>query len=182
MEPIRLPRSQTGNGLAYAILIHRIFPHRTMGDVFEGRRLRPGAKLQDAELGPAAGLPEPPLLLEYAGSDRKGHGHRRSQHLYILWRYNRDSRDWTQLASASAEGLEWVDTLRRVALRNLSGAVAPAVAAHGATSRILTALESELEVLDTDSRHLLLGMLYEQFTARLVRDGVPETGRRQGAR
>jgi hypothetical protein len=146
-----------------------------MGDVFEGRRLRPGSNLPESELWDTLGRSCAPLLLEYAGSDRSGHGHKRSQHLYILWSYDPERHDWLELARTSAEGVEWVDVLRPVALRHLAGSAPKGGAATaGATSRVLTVLETELETLDTDGRCNLLGNVWEQFLARLVRERVPE--------
>jgi hypothetical protein len=174
----KLPRTSNSQGLSYAILIHRICPQRSMGDVFEGRRLRPGATLPETELWPTADHPETPLLLEYVGSDRSGSGHRRSQHLYILWQYRKDLREWIELARTRAEALEWVEVLKTAAMRHVSAAstIPARSGAASATSRVLTVLEYELETLAVEDRRNLLGLLYEQFTARLIRDGVADSG------
>lgn len=176
---VRLPRTPNSHGLSYAILIRRVHPHRTMGDVFEGRRVRPGANLTAAELWPTPDYPEVPLLLEYAASDRSGSGHRRrSHHLYLLWEFLQDANEWRELARANAEALEWIEVLRPAAMRHLKDArrESEAALAEMATARILTVLELELDVLADAERRNFLGMVYEQFTARLVRDGVAEVG------
>jgi hypothetical protein len=169
-KQVRLPRTANSQGISYAILINRICTQRTMGDAFEGRRFRPGATVAERELWPTGDQSETPLLLEYAGSDRSGSGHKRSQHLYLLWQFSSSNHEWREIARASAEGLEWVDALRPIALRHLAAPEAdPQLAAANATSRVLMVLESELEVLDSADRRHLLGLLYEQFTARLSR-------------
>lgn len=116
---------------------------------------------------------------KYAGSDRSGRGHKPSQHLYLLWRWDtvkgKKERQWLELARISAEGLEWVDTLRRIAMGAMSGCGPKReAAAPAATARVLSALESELEILDTEDRRNLLGLLYEQFLGRMCRENVPE--------
>lgn len=173
---IRLPRSSDSHSLSYAILIHRIRTRRMLGDAFEGRRFRPGATVAKAELWPTAERSESPLLLEYAGSDRSGSGHRRSQHTYILWQFRPAQEKWFELVRASAEAMEWIDVIRPVAIKYLSrkqesSEPTPSVVA---TSRVLCALDSELEFLNAEDRRGFLGLLYEQFTARLVRDGVAD--------
>src|SRR5947209_4528807 len=104
---VRLPRSSDSHSLSYAILIHRIRTRRMLGDAFEGRRLSPGATVAKTELWPTADRSVPPLLLEYAGSDRSGSGHRRSQHTYILCQFRPAQEKWHELVRASAEAMEW---------------------------------------------------------------------------
>jgi hypothetical protein len=176
----RIPRTGDGRGLAYAVLIRRICPRRTAGDVFDGRRLRPGARLPESELRPTPEHPEAPLVLEYAGSDRSGRGHRRSQHLYVLWQYSRELREWRELARASGEALEWVDVLKPVALRSVGAGQAAGQGSPGRgaarVSHVLTVLEDELEDLAGVERRDLLGLLYEQVSARLAQDVWPRDG------
>jgi hypothetical protein len=165
---VQLPRSANSQGLSYAILIHRIRTECILGDAFEGRRFRPGVTVAEKDLWPTPDHPETPLLLEYVGSDRSGHGHRRSQHLYILWQYR--NRQWKEIVRASAEALEWIDVIRPVALRYLASkesresGVSPAVSA---ASRVLAVLRSELDHIGMSDRRNFLGLLYEQFTAQL---------------
>ena len=177
MPNVRLPRSaESRKDLTYAILIHRVFPQRTMGDAFAGKRFRPGANIPEAALWPESDYPPQPLLLEYAGSDRSGSGHRaRSNQKYILWRFDTARLEWLELARASAAAVEWVEVLKPVALRWLIETnPAQAMCAQDAAARVLGLLESELEPLRTEDRRNLLGLLYEQFTARLCRDSVAD--------
>ena len=169
LRHVRLPRSaKSRRDLSFAILIHRIFPQRTMGDAFEGQRLKPGATIAEACLWPTPEWPERPILLEYCGSDRSGAGHHRSFHQYALWRYDPDVPEWVELATSSAVGIEWVDALKPIALRYLADTnTAPASGAADVTSRVLCLLDSELEPLQEQGRQGVLGMLLEQLMARL---------------
>jgi hypothetical protein len=178
---IRLPRSnsQSPGSLSYAVLIKKICPQRTMGDAFEGRRLRPGSIVPESQLCQFA---KNPLILEYAGSDRSGSGHRRSSHIYILWRYQADIREpWRELARTTAEGLEWITVLRPIAIQQLSsrrtqrGGKDPVVEQAGAAiSRVLSLLHSEMEILNVDERRCFLGFLYEQVLGVLSRERISE--------
>jgi hypothetical protein len=116
---IRIPHTCTGrHQLTYAVLIRRVFPQREFGDAFEGKRFRPGSMIVECSLWPDAGYPAEPLLVEYAGSDRSGSGHRRSSHTYLLWRLDPVRFEWVEIARAAAVGIEWVDPLKSVALRH----------------------------------------------------------------
>jgi len=166
---VRLPRSaETRLDLTFAILIRRVYPQRVMGDAFDGKRLRPGATINESDLWPTPEWPERPLVVEYAGSDRSGHGHRRSAHNYFLWSYNPGAPGWAEIARASAVGIEWVEILKPVALRYLTAAnPANVTIATDATSRVLCLLESELEPLEAADRQTLLGLLWEQVLGRM---------------
>jgi hypothetical protein len=169
---VKLPRSaESRQSLAFAILIQRVLPQRSMGDAFQGKRLRPGATIAESDLWPTPEWPEHPLLLEYAGSDRAGSGHRRSSQTYLLWRYDPELPGWREIARASAVGIEWVDTLKPVAARYLAASEPPSTGAD-ATARVLCVLESELEPLQSNDRRNLLGMLWEQVLGRMGRDHV----------
>jgi hypothetical protein len=170
---VRLPRTaQTRLDLTFAILIHRVLPQRVMGDAFEGPRFRPGATVAESELWPEPDYPKLPLLIEYAGSDRAGNGHRRSNQTYILWRFDPTAGEWAELARSAAVSTEWVETLKAVALRHLTATEPENPKAAGdATARVLGLLELELEPLESRERSSLLGLLWEQVLGRLVREG-----------
>lgn len=172
VRKIRLPRSaKTRRDLTFAILIHRVLPQRAMGDAFEGLRLRPGAHIDESRLWPEPDYPKNPLLVEYAGSDRAGTGHRRSAQTYILWRYDVAAGAWVELVRCAAVSTEWVETLKAVALRHLTGTEPDnPTAVADATSRVLCLLEAELEPLESGERSRLIGLLWEQFSARILRE------------
>jgi hypothetical protein len=172
---VRIPRSsKSRSSLTYAVLVHRVYPNRLYGDAFEGPVLPPGRLIEQSALWPGPDFPKEPLLLEYAGSDRSGLGHRRSNHTYLLWRYDVARSEWIEIARASAVSLERVEILKSAATQHLAIVKPTLKTSAEAVSRVLCALESELEVLQDGERRGLMGLLYEQFTARLVRDRAPE--------
>jgi hypothetical protein len=147
-----------------------VYPRRPFAP-FAGPRLRPGALIAERELWPADDFPARPLLFEYAGIAETGRGHRRSTQLYILWRYERESSTWRELARATATGLEWVEVLRTAALHDLRSEPEDlARAAAAASSRVLAAVEAEMALLDRTPAQIFLGFLWDSFQARLVRE------------
>ncbi len=169
---VRLPRTaQSRQSLTFAILIHRVLPRRVMADAFEGQRLRPGATIDEATLWPEPDYPKYPLLLEYAGSDRAGRGHKRSSQIYLLWRYDPANATWGELARSAAVSTEWVETMKSVALRCLADTMpSHAAGAAEAAARVLGLLEAELDPLESAERASLLGLIWEQFLGRLQRE------------
>jgi hypothetical protein len=105
---------------------------------FEGKLLRPGAAIDDAELWPGEEWPAVPLLLECAGRDfaapmrriASGFGGKRRPIIHILWRYERrpqaqpngspypgispdqnsstGSGEWRELVRASSVDNDWI--------------------------------------------------------------------------
>ena len=91
---IRLPYSARRRAATlYVKLLARVFPDRVWGGwSFEGSVFRPGAVI------PEETIPPPGLALECAGPQPGGRGHVRAPTLYILWRYDRDTGEWAELA------------------------------------------------------------------------------------
>lgn len=163
----RLSRSEMG----YAKLLLRVYPRRTNGlDPFDGQLLKPGAIVEQAELWPTQEYPPVPLLLEYAGSDQSGRGHKRSNSIHILWRFELVRSEWTEVARAVSQGDDWRAYLVPIAFAEISRGAPPrdATYAAGVCGRILGALDSELDRLTIDDRNMVMHFVYEQFTARAV--------------
>jgi hypothetical protein len=141
-----------------------------MANAFEGLLLKPGATFEEAALWPTSEYPAMPLLLEYAGTDRTGSGHRRSNDIYVLWRYDRGRGCWDELIRATSQGMDWIEQLKAVALQELGRTIAPfdASAAHCVSRRVLGALDHELEMLDADDRLLVMSFVYQEFTSRAL--------------
>jgi len=169
---VRLPHSAVSRqALTFVLLIHRVYPRRVMLDAFEGPQFRSGETIDQAKLWPEADYPAEPLLLEYAGSDRSGRGHRRSRHTYLLWRFDQVLGKWIELARSAAVSTEWVECLKPIALRCIkaAGREHPKTAAE-AVSRTLCYVHSEKEKLEGSALAEYIGLLYEQFTAMYVSD------------
>jgi hypothetical protein len=156
--------------LTYAQLVSRVYPRRMAFNAFEGTLLKPGALIDEAELWPTPDYPVIPLLLEYAGNDSSGWGHRRSKDIYLLWRYDCARHEWIELVRCVSEATEWLDHLRPVALMQLARNAPPADPSSAASisARIIGALDQELERLDGEDRHLVMSFVYQAFSARAV--------------
>lgn len=145
---------------------------------FEGRLLRPGAVIDDAELWPGVDWPEIPLLLEYAGLDyaaplarlANGYGGKRRPVIHILWRWDIDACQWHEIARSSSVDSDWVEqfaAIARVELRRHVRKPAADIAAQ-ASARLVEALDRELQRLEGEELALALGLIYEQVAARVV--------------
>jgi hypothetical protein len=141
-----------------------------MPTAFEGKLLKPGTLIDEAELWPTPEYPETPLLLEYAGNDHTGRGHRRSNDIYLLWRFDRARRCWVELIRATCQGADWIEQLKPIAFAELGRALAPPDpnAAAGISGRVLSVLDHELEMLGAGDRHLVMAFVYQEFSARAV--------------
>jgi hypothetical protein len=167
---IRIPRTnETRGALTYARLLLRVWPRRTFA-AFDGKFFKPGAKIEEADLWPTPEYPAVPLLLEYAGSDRTGRGHRRANDIYLLWRYERETGEWVALLRYTGQGTEWIAPIKRRALAELARTEPPISCTHASDVcvRVLAALDHELELLDNENRHLVMSFVYQEFSARAV--------------
>lgn len=125
---------------------------------FEGELLRPGDQV-DA----AAGA----VVLEMAGCDAPGRGHRRPEQLYILWQL--EGETWRELARTRAVGGEWAEDLAAPARRALEARCeAPGAGCQEAAAHVLEVLEEELDRLDQAGRRRVLDRVWEEFAARVV--------------
>jgi hypothetical protein len=169
---IRLP---PGSGVvatrpAYMKLLCRVNPESQNGFGFEGSLLRPGAWVTKAALRPTLEYPEIPVLLEYsmAISHREG-ARRRSEGLYVLWRW--ENQKWHELGRSLSAAWEWAVDLRPLAIRALAEArgdktieTAPDLAAIA--GEISTYLDERVNILKPPDRARLLGILHDQFATR----------------
>lgn len=136
---------------------------------FEGRFFRCGALVDECDLRPTPDYPLVPLLLEFAGNDRTGRGHNRSNDIHVLWRFNAASDDFEELARVFSQGPEWFFGLVPIVKRELHAPPVKYVELAGAvSSRVLAMLDGELEPLGDEGRARVMSFLYDQFTARLV--------------
>jgi hypothetical protein len=110
------------------------------------------------------------MLLEYAGSDRSGRGHKQSNSVYILWRFELLKSEWVEVARASSQSDDWQMHLVPIAFAEINRQAPPrdATYATAVCRRVLGALDSELDRLTIDDRDMVMHFVYEQFTARAV--------------
>jgi hypothetical protein len=153
--------------LTSAKLLRRVHPDRTMANAFEGAYLKPGTRVEISALRPSDDYPETPLLLEHAGSDRTGWGHKRSNQIYILWRFRRG--EWVEVVRTLSKGAEWIQTILPVALREIGGPPPPdPELAAGVMERFLLQFDRELGELSAADRGIALNLFFEQVAARMV--------------
>jgi hypothetical protein len=166
---VHIPKTCEYRGaLTYATLLSRVYPRRTW-NAFEGKRFKPGALIDEAELWPGPEFPAIPVLLEYAGDDRTGRSGRRPNHTYLLWRYDRKNALWVELARCTGQdGGDWIEYIKPIARLELARDAEPIDARHAAAVSVLVlaALDLELEKLSTEDRHLVMSFVYREFTAR----------------
>lgn len=168
---VRLPRSVVRrDAITFCKLLCQVRRDPQTGFDFVGRFLRPGARMDEAELWPAPQYPAVPVLLECAGSDGRGWGHRRSANTYILWLYERTSGEWAELARAVGQAWEWCYILGPVAARVLAQQlpIRPPAEIGPLAERIRSLLEGELSNLPPEDRSKVLGLLHDQLAARLA--------------
>jgi hypothetical protein len=167
---ILIPRTASNRReLTYAKLLWRVHPDRTMVNAFEGALFKPGSRVEYSALWPNDRYPETPLLLEFAGSDYSGHGHNRSNQIHVLWRFDTDGLVWEEIARTLSQDAGWIMNLIPIALRELGGpAAVDAALAADVSAGVLSRLDAELGALAQSDRDLVLNLVFEQVTARMV--------------
>jgi hypothetical protein len=165
---VRIPHSAVARREpTWALVVRGVRSSRGLA-VFDGAWLRTGSTVQESELRPSPDYPDIPLLIEFAGSDRTGRGHARSQDIHILWRYDPRRRAWTEIIRTLSEGGEWTADIACAVRRELARPAAGGVEnARRTAQKVIEVLDTELGVLDTDARTRALSFLYDQFAARL---------------
>jgi len=171
---IRLPRTcgRSTSANSFAKLLNYVDPEASTGFGFEGKIMRPGTTVTEAELWPE-GYPETPILLEYAPPGPSyGRGHNRRDQLYILWKFDREEHVWLELARAQSVSWDWAVDLRPIAVRALAEArsaitVLPNLV--GIAERISGFLDGELKPLEVLDRQKVLCVLHDQFAGLMAR-------------
>lgn len=159
-------------------LIRRVCDNQT-AIAFDGKHFRCGIAIDDSELWPDDEYPQTPLLLEYAGLDYEaplerpgsGFGGKRRPLVHLLWRYEKDRREWHELARTSSVDSEWVAhfvAIARIEMERGGRRATPIDIAARASWRWMETLDQELRALNAEERVIALGMVYEQITARVV--------------
>jgi hypothetical protein len=170
MARVHIPRSVGRRGaLTYAKLLRRVDPGAPSGAFsYQGRFLRPGAEVEEADLRPAADWPAKPVLLECAGPAGGGWGHRRAAYLYILWVY--EGADWREVARAQSVGAEWTWDLAGPARRAMGeGNKASVVVDVKVVARKVAAiLRAELAALPAEQRPVMATLVHDELAARMV--------------
>jgi hypothetical protein len=151
----------------WALVVRGVRSSRGLA-VFDGAWVRTGSTVPASELRPSPDYPQIPLLIEFAGSDRTGRGHTRSQDIHILWRFDPVGRAWSEVIRTLSQGSEWIADIAAAVRRELRAEPAGGVEnARRTAQKVIEVLDTELDALDTDARTRALAFLYDQFAARL---------------
>jgi hypothetical protein len=175
MATIHIPRTATRRGsLEWSKVLTRVRPNAESGFDFEGRFLRSGAMVDEDHLFLAGRDPDFAIVLECAGPDRfnaefPSTGRARFPTLFILWRCDRASSAWRELARASSFDSTWTLDLGPIAIRALQGDSPPAPPdAVASSDRIRWLIESELDVLEGPVLLVVLNSVHDQLAARIA--------------
>lgn len=143
LATVTLPATARRSDLSYVRILSGAFADRRYGGWrLEGPLEKPGARVPWRERM---------VAVEMAGRARTGHGHRRSDYLYILWVWENGA--WREAARAVSACWDWMPVLGPVARKLLGeGARDEAVAARiedllGAIDRALSEVPPELRPL-----------------------------------
>jgi len=158
---VRLPRSSTRrNAVTYCKLVSTVRPDPVWGGwQLDGAVLRSGACVE------ADSIPAGALLLECAGDQLGGSGHKRAPCVYILWRLEGEA--WREVARAASVGRDWTVDLGPIARRELE-ARPVLVDPEAAADHVMLALDREMESLNAEARCLVARAVYDRFAARVA--------------
>lgn len=175
MEPsdkkVRIPRTAARRTeQCWARLLCRVDADKLTPMAFDGKLMRCGAIVPESELRPDPEYPAVPILLEHAGIAVPGWGHRRSEQLYVLWRYERDRAERREIARATAADTSWAESLAPVAARALANQVRvlPTTSCGQVVDELVGLLDRRLyDQPDDSGRIVLLNLVYNAVAHRL---------------
>lgn len=169
---VRLPRTATRRGaISYLKLLHAVARDAKTPFEYEGRYLRPGQRM------PLTELPEGNVILlectEIETTAKRSRDLKGWESLYILWRFDRSSKEWTEIARFQGAAGDWATLLKeaaRFALGRVSWGIIPKVA--DVVVRMRDLLDRELGELEDSQQSKALAYLHDEFAARIVRAGA----------
>jgi hypothetical protein len=158
---IRLPRTPRRGTLGYVKLVTSVAREARTGFAFSGMLLRNTRPIRESELYPDGNRARTPVVLEYAGAER-----RQGPHLYILWAY--DGGEWVEVARTWAESWEWSLELAPAARRILAQGTGPKRVAtvEEVAGRIRQTLDAELARLEPGEQARLACVLHDELAVR----------------
>lgn len=170
---VRIPRTSPRSCReSYAKILTHVDPDAPHAFGFEGKIVRPGMVVTDAQLWPDERAPRIPIVLECASVPGQGkRGHNRREWLYILWRYSVDCGDWSEVGRSYSVAWEWACELRPLAVRALresQPAVEVTINLAEVDRRIAALIDGELRGLEVIHQHQVLGILHHHLAVRLA--------------
>jgi hypothetical protein len=186
MSMIRIPssasRSYKGEGCVWAKLLKRVDPRASDGFGFEGKYFKCGSFVDAEALWPTPDYPITPILLESAGitgftekGERARGNARRSEVLFILWRFNLKTREWEEIARAKSDSATWAVEFTPIAMRAIQPPL-PAIPANTPDLRLLSEQMcnytlTQLERLPPEQRPIIVAALHDQLAVWLSEAG-----------
>ena len=168
---VRLPRSSARNCRdGFLKLLLRVDPDAEHGFGFEGKILRPGTVVTDAQLHPTGEYPETPIVLECAPEPariRGGH-HANREQVYVLWRLDVARNEWAEIGRSRALSWEWAVDLRPLAMRALAQRAVVMPDLLAVERRIAEALRRELDGLEPPQLCRVLAIMHDQLAQRVA--------------
>jgi hypothetical protein len=119
----------------------------------DGEIYRPGAEIQRP--------PNPLVVIEAAGPVKIGHGHNRSEHLWILWHWR---GGWREVARASSASYDWTWILGPPARRLLTTAPIEDRATRE-IERVLSTVDDAIRDVDPELRPMVCAGIEERLAA-----------------
>jgi hypothetical protein len=168
---IRIPRTATRRQSGdYCKILSRVKRGAVNGFGFEGALVRPGARIEEADL---FANHRSAILLEHAGLDRSseperrpdGYGRAAWPNLYILWRHDRQV--WRELARATSFDWSWTLDLGPIARRALADE-RPPVVPEAVAERIAKVLDGELDAVEGQALAFVLHWVHNHLATRIV--------------
>lgn len=162
---VYLPNTLPGNRKYYTHirLLTRVDPYASGALGFEGKLFWCGARVSSDQLG------ERPIALEYAGPDGK---QKPREHLWILWRYDWQTRTWINIARAIAYDGSWAIVLRPLAVRELAPLqpnVIPAVRGGDLAEELLAEADTRLAQEPLEVQQAALNAMHNGVAGLLAR-------------
>jgi hypothetical protein len=178
---ILIPRTSTKRyHRTWARLIVCRSSSRMTPRMFNGPIFQTGSEIEESELWPTPHCPVHPLLLEYAGTtgvDDRGkpaRGHNRGQDVHVLWRYERESGEFREIARVTTAGPSWYEALAPIVAREIQRPQIDNMSeARTAVGRLEVLMDGTLAELTDEGRQLALSFFYDQLVARMA-EGASE--------
>jgi hypothetical protein len=166
---IRLPNTSPQNRREYTHvrLLLKVNPDAWNGAGFEAKLFKTGAQVDESELG------ERPVLIEFAGPQGEWNRLKKRENLWILWRYDREERDWREIARAYAFGAEWASILRDPAIRAMLPVapvegVNPVARGREVAAGLLTTIDEAMVLELPAVKALALSTIYDGMAGRVA--------------
>jgi hypothetical protein len=173
---VRIPLTATKRSQhTYAKLLSRVDPRSCSAFAWQGRFLRPGSTVPEAELWPDGTFPRVPLVVEFCGALKpaKGWNRHQSDETAVLWAYEKAQGEFLEIGRVAAPTGLWMRSLeplvRDAMARELGELNQPDL--EVIRTRITRVLAAELDLVAAADRSRLLTLVHDELAWRIVEWG-----------